>query len=349
MKFYLILLIAIQCTQFITAACPKNPIELLFLEFLSKYGFSFPDPVEYARRLQIFSDNLDLIKNINSDPTLTYKAGINEFSALTSDEFLASYTGANVEEECNPANSISERKKRQGGIQINFVSNPLSWSRLPSSVDWRQQGYVTPVQQQGRCNSCWAFAATGSLEGQHFKKTGRLVKFSDQNLVDCVYGSYGTCNTGTYWDAWRYINQNGINIDELYPYISANSTGGMCKYNSNLNVQTNLASYTKVTPNDEQIMKEALAKTGPIATALDSRYLQVYRSGIFNGYPNYACIKPNHAVLLVGYGSDSADGDFWTVKNSWGLSFGEDGYFRIARNKRNLCGIASYGFFPNLN
>jgi hypothetical protein len=82
MKFYLILVIAIQCTQLIKAACPKNPIEVLFLEFLEKYGFSFPDPVEYAKRLQIFSDNLDLIKNINSDPTLTYKAGINQFSAL---------------------------------------------------------------------------------------------------------------------------------------------------------------------------------------------------------------------------------------------------------------------------
>jgi len=82
MKFYFILVIVIQCTQFIKAACPKNPIEVSFLEFLAEYGLSFPDPAEYAKRLQIFSDNIDLIKIINSDPTLTYKAGINQFSAL---------------------------------------------------------------------------------------------------------------------------------------------------------------------------------------------------------------------------------------------------------------------------
>jgi hypothetical protein len=79
---------------------------------------------------------------------------------------------------------------------------------------------------------------------------------------------------GTYWDAWRYINRNGINTEEVYPYISANSTGGMCKYNSNLNIGTNLASYTQVTPDDEQIMKEALAKTGPIATGLFNQFLK---------------------------------------------------------------------------
>jgi hypothetical protein len=173
MKFYLFFLLGIFNIKFLQATCS---IRGQFDNFLEKYNLSYPDPVEYSHRFQVFSDNVDLIKQINSNPNVTYTAGINQFAALvniflfkvkffvtsifnnskTTKEFLTSYTGAivdnvylNVVKKDN-----SERKKRQLS-ELVFISNPLSWPRLPDSIDWRLNGYVNPVQDQGTCNSCW--------------------------------------------------------------------------------------------------------------------------------------------------------------------------------------------------
>jgi len=111
---------------------------------------------------------------------------------------------------------------------LKFLSSSSQYKanndlKIPSSVDWRTQGYVTPMKDQGQCGSCWAFSATGSLEGQYFKTNGKLLSFSDQQLVDCTYvSSRDSCATGGWMDEAfdSVISRGGIQLDSTYPYTS---------------------------------------------------------------------------------------------------------------------------------
>lgn len=217
---------------------------------------------------------------------------------------------------------------------------------LPKSIDWRKKGAVTNVKRQGKnCGSCWAFSSVGALEGQHYRKTGHLLSLSPQNLIDCTdtHGK-GKCHGRSRHEAFDWIKEHGgIESDKMYPY---RAKGGPCKYNKNRSVAT-LRGYMDIPIGDEKKLQDAIANIGPISVALDTSHesFWYYSSGIYYE-PKCNDDNLNHALLAVGYGTDEKGRDYFILKNSWGDNWGEDGYIRIARNKKNHCGIASSATYP---
>lgn len=221
--------------------------------------------------------------------------------------------------------------------------------KVPRAIDWRRRGAVSRVKFQGaNCSSCWAFVATGALEAQNFRKTGKLVPLSEQNLIDCsnAYGNRG-CNYGWAYKAFDYIRDiGGIESEKNYPYVMKK---GKCKF-SLKRVAARSRSYVAIPNKNEKKLTEAIGTIGPVAAQIDSSpdTFQHYAGGIYYE-PKCDEDKTDHAVLIVGYGRDNKRKiDFYIVKNTWGPDWGEKGYIRMIRNRNNSCGIASFGFYPTL-
>ncbi|XP_006168516.1 cathepsin S [Tupaia chinensis] len=287
---------------------------------------------ELARRL-IWEKNLKLVTLHNLEHSMgmhSYDLGMNHLGDMTSEEVVSSM--------------CSLRVPSQWQSNITYKLSPNR--KLPEFVDWRQKGCVTNVKYQGACGACWAFSAVGALEAQLKLKTGKLVSLSAQNLVDCATIQYGNkgCNGGFMTRAFQYIiDNNGIDSEASYPY---KATDEKCQYNLKNRAAT-CSKYTLLPSGYEEALKEAVANKGPVSVAIDASHSSffLYRSGVY--YEPSCTQTVNHGVLVVGYGNLNGK-DYWLVKNSWGLPFGDKGYIRMARNSENHCGIASYASYPEI-
>jgi len=293
----------------------------------------YSDAEEHVRRAT-WENNLKTVQQHNLQADLgvhTYWLGMNKFADMTVTEFAKMMNGYNV-----------TMRGQRSQDRHTFTRNPHVV--LPDTVDWRDKGYVTGIKDQGQCGSCWAFSSTGSLEGQHFKATGKLVSLSEQNLVDCstAQGNMG-CNGGLMDQAFQYIKDNmGIDTEDTYPYEAVDN---QCRFKKE-NVGATDTGFTDIKSKDESALQEAVATIGPISVAIDAGHasFQLYKSGVYN---EIFCSQTrlDHGVLAVGYGTDSGK-DYWLVKNSWGEGWGNKGYIEMSRNKRNQCGIATAASYP---
>merc|ERR1719318_1113067 len=224
--------------------------------------------------------------------------------------------------------------------------SPLTPVTLPKNVDWRKKGYVTPVKNQGQCGSCYSFSATGALEGQNFKKTGKLISLSEQQIVDCstAYGDHG-CQGGLMDNVFEYIKEaGGLETEEDYPYLAEQQTE--CDFNKS-EIAAKVTGFVDVPEGDEDALRDASATVGPIAVAIDASHFsfQFYHSGV---YDEWFCSQTrlDHGVLAVGYGADTQGTKYWLVKNSWGVGWGQKGYIWMSRDRNNQCGIATQASYP---
>jgi len=287
---------------------------------------------EYARQI-IFALRLAEIQrhNVRFDQGLeSFEEGVNEFTDRSYAELAI-------------RNGYKANLKRGSASQDDFSG--VSLESLPASVDWRQENLVTPIKNQGMCGSCWAFSAVGSMEGQHAKATNDLVSLSEQNLVDCswFYGDHG-CLGGLMDNAFRYvIGRKGIDTEKSYPYYGW--PGFLCDSKSK-NFGASIQNFTDIQHGSELALQKAVATVGPISVAMDASHqsFQNYKTGIYND-PKCSSTKLDHGVTVIGYGTENGK-DYWLVKNSWGTSWGEKGFFKLARNANNACGVATMASYP---
>ncbi|KAK6491087.1 cathepsin L1 [Huso huso] len=264
----------------------------------------------------------------------TFKMAMNKYGDLVKYKRLQGAL-VNTKLRCSSA-TISRKELRDANTKRNILS-----------IDYKTLGHVTPVKDQGTCGSCWAFSTTGAIEEQIFKKTGKLVSLSEQNLVDCSrdYGTYG-CSGAWMADAYQYVLDNGL-LPLYSTGMSLEQDGQPCFYDSRRSA-AKITGLKFLPAGDEKALADAVATTGPITVTADASnpIFQFYNSGI---YDELDCNgnNLNHAVLLVGYGTEGGQ-DYWIINNSWGTLWGENGYMKIARNKNNACEIANYTLFPKV-
>jgi len=224
----------------------------------------------------------------------------------------------------------------------------LYYSRsVPEYKDWRLEGAVSPVKDQAICGSCWSFGTVGHIEGMYFIKNGELVKFAEQELVDCSWNDgNGACDGGLDFQAYHYIAKYGLASDEQYG--SYKGIDGKC-HDTEIKDKpiSTIKAYYNVSGIED--LQKAIAFVGPISVAIDASHpsLSFYSHGV---YKEPECEnKPenlDHAVLAVGYGTLRGE-PYWLIKNSWSTYWGNDGYVLMSQ-ENNMCGVATQATYVEL-
>lgn len=294
-----------------------------FMKFIAKNHRHYGTKEEYQYRLNIFTQKMKNHEVLRTSGELTHEIGVNQFS----DWSEAEYTKL-----------LGFKRTARDGSKIRFLEAVY----LPGKVDWRDEGAVTRVKNQGQCGSCWSFSTTGSMEGAHYIKTGNLVSLSEQQLVDCSTWNNG-CNGGSMDMAFAYTENHPLETEEAYPYVAY---GESCGYDKSLG-KVAATTYHDVAYDDEKQLMAAVAK-GPVSVAIQANQeaFQGYTGGVLSS----GCgDQLDHGVLVVGYNNEALT-PYWIVKNSWGPNWGEKGYIRLAmKTGEGVCGINMQPSQPETN
>lgn len=332
-----------------------------------------PSKKKFEERFGVFARNFFDVVSHNRQyrkGKVSYEKKLNQFGHLTPHEFKSMYlTGYNrrtspiAPKPSDEENTLSSFLSNIGSMALHLIPNspaediagaPVARDDLPNELDWVEKGAVTPVKNQGSCGSCWAFSAIAALEGAYFLKYGELKEFSEQELVSCEEDCYG-CQGGLMDEAFAWIGAHGgVCSEESYPYVSGSSgRNEICKVGASPKCtpepKTKITSFVNVDHTEEAVKAAVAERPISIAIEADQYAFQFYSGGVITGECGD---RDDHGVTLVGYGN--LDGtDYWKVKNSWGTSWGMEGYVLLQRGKvvpsgSGQCGLLVDPVYPVL-
>jgi len=317
----------------ISAIWASSETSYTFDTFLQAFSKSY-HPKEHDRRKAIFEANLKEIQAHNADPSKTWQMGVNQFTDQT-------------EAEKRLLLGLDKRQLHLEKIRFNAknpnMDNHANLNALPKHVDWRLKNVVTPVKDQGKCGSCWSFGTAEAVESYWALATGELVSLSEQQILDCTQnphhcGGTGGCGGGTAQIAMDQIKaMGGLASEWTYPYVSYFGEAQTCQL-TRAKPYAKLSGWERLPMNKLEPVMKHLATVGPLIINVEASTWHSYKNGIFDGC-NKTNPDVNHIVLLVGYGTDAALGDYWLVRNSWTAAWGELGYIRLRRRTVPTCGI----------
>lgn len=279
-------------------------------DFARKYH-----PSEEGFRFRVFVKNLRLIDERNEAEIANGGSavhGITQFADLTEEEFVSTFLGSVMPEEVRANAEVMDIAPLPEGLKAS-----KDWSGI----------LTTPVKNQGSCGSCWAFSATEQIESDAIRTLGQTWVLAPQQIVSCDSTSYG-CNGGWTEHAYDYVNKaGGLAQEKDYPYTAPPT--GRCNANSSKFV-VGVTKYTTI--RGESNMASYVTSTGPLSICLDASSWSTYTGGIMS-----TCGRQvNHCVQAVGVDTSS----YWKVRNSWGVTWGENGYIRLAYGQ-NTCNLTS--------
>jgi len=295
-----------------------------FVQFQHKYNKVYSAD-EFAQRYNVFKDNLEVVTKMNEGLEGEARCwGVTEFMDLTPEEFRSKYL-------------MKEGSIKSQRVEGHYTPIDLSQVTIPSAFDWRTHSppVVTGVYNQGQCGSCWAFSTTENIESMWALAGNTLRHLSMQQIVDCDTNDDG-CNGGDPPTAYQYvISAGGMDPLASYPYTGEN---GYCEFNSG-EVVAHISSWAYATQSqNEQNMQAYLVQNGPLSICVDAESWQYYTGGII--MKGSGCgTSLDHCVMATGYAVSSSGTPYWIVRNSWGTSWGENGYLKVELGQ-DVCGIA---------
>jgi len=312
----------------------KPPNHDAFEQFKTQHNRNYDTAEEHDSRRAIFENNLELIEKHNEEEKLglhSFKMSLNQFADLSKEEFMQHFTGGSLKNAVKPLRKMKKftgpmiKGKRQG--------------EAPESVNWVEQGFVSPVRTQ-ECGDGWAFASAANIESNWAIKSQTKIGdkkywISTQQLDDCVYPE-GGCGGGNVGDAFKYVHDNeGILWEKDLPYNHGQI--GSCPNDTALSkAKAEIGVSGDKHPENDQELQEALISS-PVTVLCsicsDSiQQAQFYKEGIVEIGCDNNCSVSN-GLLAVGYGKENGQA-YWLIKNSWGPEWGEQGYVRLARNEK---------------
>ena len=250
----------------------------------------------------------------------------------------------------NVSNMTYENFKNLQKTRVSHPTKPYAHSpnsNTPDIVDWRY--IMTPIKDQAQCGSCYAESSVATYEALWTIHTGRKHNFSVQQAMDCstAQGNEG-CNGGWMHSVYDWIITNeGIVLNSQDPYSAMTAN---CTPSLNQTQIAYLDNWVYVKPTQKDIIAWLPIQPVTIAVAADGCW-QMYKSGIVTGAKCPSSLDPpqlDHGVVVVGYNLKHEQ-PYFTVRNSWGTDWGEDGYIRIAINfthDKGLFGLASQPTAP---